>query len=105
MTITPRSAARRLVSISAAGLAAVGLLALSAPAHAAPAASQVWVCKYVGTPGVDVRLLGKRDAVGRVGLEGLVAERKFGAGPGYRVAPVPDFYAEVKALLGEAAVL
>jgi DNA polymerase-3 subunit alpha len=25
-------------------------------------------------------------------------------GPGYRVAPVPDFYAEVKALLGEAAV-
>jgi DNA polymerase-3 subunit alpha len=26
-------------------------------------------------------------------------------GPGYRVAPVADFYAEVKALLGEAAVL
>jgi DNA polymerase III subunit alpha len=26
-------------------------------------------------------------------------------GPDYRVAPVPDFYAEVKALLGEAAVL
>ena len=25
-------------------------------------------------------------------------------GPGYRVAPVPDFYAEIKALLGEAAV-
>jgi DNA polymerase III subunit alpha len=25
-------------------------------------------------------------------------------GPGYRVAPVPDFYAEVKALLGETAV-
>jgi DNA polymerase III subunit alpha len=25
-------------------------------------------------------------------------------GPGYRVAPVPDFYAEVRALLGEAAV-
>jgi hypothetical protein len=25
-------------------------------------------------------------------------------GPEYRVAPVPDFYAEVKALLGEAAV-
>ena len=25
-------------------------------------------------------------------------------GPGYRVSPVPDFYAEVKALLGEAAV-
>jgi hypothetical protein len=28
-----------------------------------------------------------------------------GIGPEYRVAPVPDFYAEVKALLGEAAVL
>ena len=26
-------------------------------------------------------------------------------GPGYRVRPVPDFFAEVKALLGEAAVL
>jgi DNA polymerase III subunit alpha len=26
-------------------------------------------------------------------------------GPGYRVKPVPDFFAEVKALLGEAAVL
>jgi len=26
-------------------------------------------------------------------------------GPGYRVQPVPDFFAEVKALLGEAAVL
>jgi DNA polymerase III subunit alpha len=25
-------------------------------------------------------------------------------GPGYRVEPVPDFFAEVKALLGEAAV-
>jgi hypothetical protein len=26
-------------------------------------------------------------------------------GPGYRVQPVPDFFAEAKALLGEAAVL
>ena len=26
-------------------------------------------------------------------------------GPGYRVQPEPDFFAEVKALLGEAAVL
>jgi hypothetical protein len=26
-------------------------------------------------------------------------------GPSYRVRPVPDFFAEVKALLGEAAVL
>ena len=26
-------------------------------------------------------------------------------GPNYRVKPVPDFFAEVKALLGEAAVL
>ena len=26
-------------------------------------------------------------------------------GPGYRVRPEPDFFAEVKALLGEAAVL
>ncbi|MGZ4334600.1 MAG: hypothetical protein ACXVRJ_10055, partial [Gaiellaceae bacterium] len=26
-------------------------------------------------------------------------------GPDYRVRPVPDFFAEVKALLGEAAVL
>jgi hypothetical protein len=26
-------------------------------------------------------------------------------GPSFRVKPVPDFFAEVKALLGEAAVL
>ena len=26
-------------------------------------------------------------------------------GPSYKVKPVPDFFAEVKALLGEAAVL
>src|SRR5215208_1004490 len=51
---TPRSAMRRLLSTSAAAtIAAVGLLALSAPAHAADANSQVWVCKYVRTPGGD----------------------------------------------------
>jgi hypothetical protein len=55
-TTTPMSAARRLLSISAATIAAVGLVTLSAPAHAAPASSQVWVCKYVGTPGEDERL-------------------------------------------------
>ena len=54
-TITPISATRRLLSISAAAatIAAVGLVALSAPAYAADADSMVWVCKYVGTPGVD----------------------------------------------------
>jgi hypothetical protein len=58
-TTTPISAVRRLLSIGAAAtIAAVGgLVAFSAPAHAAPAAgSQVWVCKYVGTPGEDERL-------------------------------------------------
>jgi hypothetical protein len=51
------SAARRLLSISAAAtIAAIGQVALSAPAHAAPASSRVWVCKYVGTPDVDERL-------------------------------------------------
>jgi hypothetical protein len=51
------SAARRLLSISAAAtIAAIGQVALSAPAHAAPASSRVWVCKYVGTPGDDERL-------------------------------------------------
>ena len=53
-TITPMSATRRLLSISAATtIAAVGLVVLSAPAHAADANSKVWVCKYVGTPGED----------------------------------------------------
>ena len=53
-TTTPMSATRRLLSISAAAtIAAAGLVALSVPAHAAPASSQVWVCKYVGTPGND----------------------------------------------------
>jgi hypothetical protein len=56
-TATLRSAARRLLSISAAAtIAAVGMVALSAPAHAADADSKVWVCKYVGTPGDDERL-------------------------------------------------
>ena len=58
-TLTTRmSAARRLLSISAATatMATLGLVAFSTPAHAAPASSQVWVCKYVGTPGVDERL-------------------------------------------------
>ena len=54
MTTTPLSATRRLLSISAATtIAAVGLVALSAPAHAADANQPVWVCKYVGKPGVD----------------------------------------------------
>ena len=53
-TTTPMSATRRLLSISAATtIAAVGLVALSAPAHAADANQPVWVCKYVGKPGVD----------------------------------------------------
>jgi hypothetical protein len=51
-TTTPMSTARRLLSISAAAtIAVVGLVALSPPAHAADADSQVWVCKYVRTPG------------------------------------------------------
>jgi hypothetical protein len=54
MTTTPKSATRRLLSISAAAtIAAVGLVVLSAPAHAADANSDVWVCKYVRTPGGD----------------------------------------------------
>ena len=52
-TTTPMSATRRLLSISAAAIVAVGLVALSSPAYAADANSQVWVCKYVGTPGDD----------------------------------------------------
>jgi hypothetical protein len=53
-TTTPMSATRRWLSVSAAAtIAAVGLAALSAPAYAADADSQVWVCKYVRTPGGD----------------------------------------------------
>jgi hypothetical protein len=58
-TTTLRSAVRRLLSTTAAAtIAAVGLVALSAPAYAEPvtASLKVWVCKYVGTPGVDERL-------------------------------------------------
>jgi hypothetical protein len=58
-TTTLMSAARRLLSISAAvTIAAVGLVAPSAPAYAQPvtAGLKVWVCKYVGTPGDDERL-------------------------------------------------
>jgi hypothetical protein len=54
---TLKSAARRLLSVSAAAtIAAVGLVALSAPAHAADADSRVWVCKYVRTPGGNEEL-------------------------------------------------
>jgi hypothetical protein len=63
---TPRSAARRLLSISAAAtIAAVGLVALSAPAYAEPVTPglKVWVCKYVGTPGVDERLKGGKNPI------------------------------------------
>ena len=64
MTTTPMSAMRRLLSISAATtIAAVGLVALSAPAHAAPASSKVWVCKYVGKPGVDEVLKGGKNPI------------------------------------------
>ena len=38
-------------------------------------------------------------------LETSEGPRTLEFGPDYRVAPVPDFYAEVKALLGEAAVI
>jgi DNA polymerase-3 subunit alpha len=44
------------------------------------------------------------DAPVYVALETSVGERTLALGPGYRVRPDPDFFAEVKALLGEAAV-
>jgi DNA polymerase III subunit alpha len=40
-----------------------------------------------------------------VALETSTGPRTIAFGPDYRVRPVPDFFAEVKALLGEAAVL
>jgi hypothetical protein len=46
------SGTQRLLSIGAAAtIAAVGTVVLSAPAQGADASSQVWVCKYVTTPG------------------------------------------------------
>jgi hypothetical protein len=63
-TTTPMSATRRLLCISAATIiAAVGLVGLSAPAHAADANSRVWVCKYVGKPGVDEVLKGGQNPI------------------------------------------
>lgn len=48
------SSTQRLLSIGAvAAIAAVGPVVFSATAHAADANSQVWVCKYVRTPGGD----------------------------------------------------
>ena len=38
-------------------------------------------------------------------LETSVGPRMLAFGPGYRVQPVPDFFAEVRTLLGEAAIL
>jgi DNA polymerase-3 subunit alpha len=40
-----------------------------------------------------------------VALDTSAGPKTLTLGPGYRVAPVPDFFAEAKALLGEAAVL
>jgi hypothetical protein len=40
-----------------------------------------------------------------VALETSQGPRTLAFGPEYRVQPVPDFFAEAKALLGEAAVL
>jgi DNA polymerase III subunit alpha len=40
-----------------------------------------------------------------VDLEMSLGRKELLLGPGYRVRPVPDFFAEAKALLGEAAVL
>ena len=46
------SGTQRLLSIGAAAtIAAVGTVVLSSPAQGADASSQVWVCKYVTTPG------------------------------------------------------
>jgi DNA polymerase-3 subunit alpha len=44
------------------------------------------------------------DAPVYLALETSVGERTLALGPGYRVKPDADFYAEVRALLGEAAV-
>ena len=44
------------------------------------------------------------DAPVIVSLETTVGRKTLELGPAYRVRPEPDFYAEVKALLGEAAI-
>jgi uncharacterized membrane protein len=52
MRTKTRSVTRRLMSVGAAAtVGSVALMALAAPAQAADVNSQVWVCKYVGTPG------------------------------------------------------
>jgi hypothetical protein len=40
-----------------------------------------------------------------VALETSLGERTLALGPGYRVKPNSDFFAEVRALLGETAVV
>ena len=44
------------------------------------------------------------DAPVYVALETSLGERTLALGPGYRVKPDSDFFAEVRALLGEAAI-
>jgi hypothetical protein len=44
------------------------------------------------------------DAPVYLSLETSVGERTLALGPGYRVKPDADFFAEVRALLGEAAI-
>lgn len=53
----PVTTRHRLLSAGAAvAFGTVGVAAAAAPAHAADVNSKVFVCKYVGTPGVDERL-------------------------------------------------
>ena len=40
-----------------------------------------------------------------VDLDTSLGPKRLEFGPSYRVAPTPDFYAEVKHLLGEAALV
>jgi hypothetical protein len=44
------------------------------------------------------------DAPVYLALETSVGERTLALGPGYRVKPDSDFFAEIRALLGEAAL-
>jgi hypothetical protein len=54
MTTTKPSTRHRLLAAgTAVTFASLGVVALAAPAQAADANSQVWVCKYVRTPGGD----------------------------------------------------